>query len=151
MRDLWQLVDKLGPDDCWPFLSWKTKDGYGRLRYKGRLWLAYRLAWTLTFGEIPRSNITAHGTVIRHTCDNPSCCNPAHLRMGSQLDNIKDRHTKNRNGDHKGEAHGKARLTNEDVFYIRASKESGSALSEKYGVCRQVIWAVRHKKSWSHI
>lgn len=75
----WAKIDQRGPDDCWPWLAGRSK-GYGQfLNY-----LAHRIAWFLTHGEIPA------GAVIRHTCDNPPCCNPNHLVPGTHGQNFRD-------------------------------------------------------------
>jgi hypothetical protein len=59
---------------------------------------AHRLAYTFTFGEIP------DGLGVLHTCDNPPCCNPNHLWLGTQLENIADRHSKGRSKGGSGHA-----------------------------------------------
>ena len=81
-------------DDCWEWQSRKTKDGYGNMRTQkaGKTYsYAHRVSWMLEHWEdIP------DGMVIRHTCDNPGCVNPNHLKLGTQLDNIKDTVSRNR-------------------------------------------------------
>ncbi len=80
----WSLVDRRGPEDCWEFTASRFKFGYGRIRFGGRSVTAHRLAWTLTFGDPgPELNVC-------HRCDNPPCCNPAHLFLGSDRDNVQD-------------------------------------------------------------
>lgn len=147
----WLRISRGGDDECWPWLGSVTSDGYGRTWFIDRPWLAHRLAWRFVNGEIPETTITVHGTVIRHSCDNPVCCNPQHLVAGTQLDNIADRHNRSRNGDHKGEAHGKSKITAVDVLAIRASSESHAALGRKYGMTKTGIWQIRHYKNWKHV
>lgn len=87
----WTKVDRSdGPDACWPILGFRDKDGYGQARLNGRKYRAHRLAWELAFGPIPG------WTQVLHHCDNPPCCNPAHLFLGTQSDNRWDCVTKGR-------------------------------------------------------
>lgn len=103
----WGFVDKTaGPDACWPYMRYRhghgstAGNGYGSfpIGEKGK-YQANRVAWMLTNGDIP------DGMHVLHTCDNPSCCNPSHLRLGTHQDNMRDmiakgrgRHQKNRPG-----------------------------------------------------
>ncbi len=90
----WARVDSSGgPDTCWPWLGAVTpqRGGYGELHYIDRQWRAHRLAWTLANGRpIPT------GLNICHRCDNPPCCNPAHLFPGTALENAHDAMAKGR-------------------------------------------------------
>jgi hypothetical protein len=82
----WSRVDKRGPDECWPWLGApNNRHGYGGFWFDGKSELAHRLAYRLTFGQI------TDGFWILHSCDNPPCCNPAHLREGTVVDNNRDR------------------------------------------------------------
>lgn len=89
---LWKHIEKRGPDECWPWVGKSRLSGYGYIgrggRGTGKL-LSHRAVWEVTFGPIPEGD-GYHGTVVMHTCDNRLCCNPAHLRLGSQTDNIYD-------------------------------------------------------------
>lgn len=82
----WRNVDKRGPDECWEWKRARNSSGYGRLGSTA----AHRVAWHLTNGQIP------DGMYICHHCDNPPCCNPAHLFCGTQTDNMQDAKAKNR-------------------------------------------------------
>jgi hypothetical protein len=68
---------------CWPWKYSKLR-GYGKTGLRGLPGRAHRAAYFLTYGEIPK------GKYVLHTCDNPSCCNPSHLYIGTQQDNIND-------------------------------------------------------------
>jgi hypothetical protein len=90
----WSKVDKSGgPDACW---NWMAKsrshsgNGYGNFNYNGKAAHAHRVAWELTNGPIP------NGLFGCHKCDNPLCCNPAHLFLGTAKDNSADMHAKGR-------------------------------------------------------
>lgn len=78
---------------CWEFTGPKRKGGYGALSSggtEGRQLLAHRAAWTLTNGPIP------DGLFVLHHCDNPPCCNPDHLFLGTLKDNTADARAKGR-------------------------------------------------------
>lgn len=82
---LWPKVDRRGPDECWPFTGSRNEHGYGLIRGEdGKLVKAHRAAYELTHGPLPA------GVVLRHSCDNPPCCNPAHGVPGTQADNVAD-------------------------------------------------------------
>lgn len=88
----WSKVDRSG--DCWLWTGQVNNQGYGRLDLwtdnKHERVLSHRLAYAFFSGE----DVT--GLVIRHDCDTPRCCNPAHLRTGTQADNMRDAVERNR-------------------------------------------------------
>jgi hypothetical protein len=75
---------------CLEFGGSRSEDGYGTIRYQGRMQKAHRVAWQLAHGPIPK------GLLVCHRCDNPPCCNVAHLFLGTVADNNRDRHAKGR-------------------------------------------------------
>lgn len=78
---------------CWPWLGKvNPTDGRPYITVKGVKWLAYRLSWSLVFGEVPE------GLVLRHSCDNKTCCNPHHLIPGTQSENENDKYDRDRYG-----------------------------------------------------
>ena len=83
-------VDKRGPDECWPWTGAINRQGYGKVSSHGRWLRAPRVAWYLAHGEQPPA-------FVCHSCDNPLCCNPAHLWIGTSLDNNRDAVAKGRN------------------------------------------------------
>lgn len=94
--DVFKFIDMPtdgNPKPCWPWLAGTGgKDGRGYFSAKGIKWLAYRLVYTLIYGEIPS------GQMVRHKCDNKLCCNPYHLELGSQSDNENDKYDRDRYG-----------------------------------------------------
>lgn len=94
----WTRVDRTGgPSSCWEWTGPIVHNGlpYGQLGHGG---MAHRFAWTLLVGKIPE------GLLVLHRCDNPPCCNPAHLFLGTQKDNRRDCRDKGRTA--KGSANG---------------------------------------------
>ena len=86
----WSKVDKRGPDECWPWLGGHNGGGYAifHLNRIGRP--ASRFMLRVVGRPVPP------GVVTMHSCDNPGCVNPAHLRGAPQRDNILDMHEKGR-------------------------------------------------------
>lgn len=91
---LWPKIAKAGPDECWIWTASRNATGYGTIQAEGGLrpLLSHRVVYELTCGPIPA------GMNVLHRCDNPACCNPDHLWLGSQIENIADMNIKGRNG-----------------------------------------------------
>jgi len=102
-------------------------------------------------GPIPQSD-GYHGAVVMHTCDNRLCCNPRHLRLGSQADNVRDMDVKGRRvtAPPVGEKHHMSKLTDQDVIDIRLSGESDVELAKKYGMTSEAIRYAR-LTGWAYI
>lgn len=88
-----QRLDKTG--DCWIFTGAKDRDGYGQVHHARTakdlgVTRAHQMAYVTWKGEIP------DGYFVCHTCDNPSCCNPDHLFLGTAQDNVDDMWSKGR-------------------------------------------------------
>jgi predicted XRE-type DNA-binding protein len=141
-RDLaerfWDKVDVLDSDCCWEWQGYRDSRGYGTVGVGGREggteW-AHRVAFSLTRGPIPK------GLMVCHRCDNPPCCNPWHLFLGTALVNNRDAQAKGRN--RKGENHPQAKLSDLVVAEIRSRYAEGgvsqSQLARLYGVTQSHI------------
>lgn len=143
----WSKVDRRGTDECWPWTT-RSTDGHGYGIFsiggfrKAKMYKAHRLAYLIEHGSIPA------GLGVLHSCDNPPCCNPAHLRPGSQADNMRDVVVRVRGN--KGEKNGKAKLTTLQVAEIRSMRGiiRQRELANKYKVSRTTISAVVCGYNW---
>lgn len=131
------------PNDCWEWKAVLIPGGYGQFWLDGKMRNAHRAALTLSGVEIP------HGHVVMHSCDNRKCCNPNHLSVAMQRENMKDMARKQRAPI--GSAHGCAILSEDQVAEILLEKESALDASVKYGVSRAAIYDIRERRSWRHV
>ena len=141
------LVDRRGPDECWPWIGDKDRAGYGKIRPGGPVdcQRANRVAYALEHGSVPDD------LCVCHRCDNPACVNPAHLFLGTHGDNARDKVAKGRATAPRGEANHNAKLTDDAVRAIRASSERIYVLARRYGVSDIIIARVRNGTGWKHV
>ena len=134
-------IDKSG--ECWIWTGGRNVLGYGRIYFRGRFELVHRLMYAAATGE------DLSGKVVRHyVCDNPPCCNPAHLKSGSKRDNTHDAIKKRRH------AHGEtsyAKLTADDVRLIRDDSRSSVELAKLFGVAPATVRHARKRETWKHL
>mgnify|MGYP001217049446 CR=1 FL=1 len=148
----WRYVEKA--DGCWKWTGGGRNDkGYGHISSGGRDGkniLVHRLSYEIHNGSIP------DGMVVMHSCDNPSCVNPAHLRAGTTSENIKEAYLKGRKvcqPPHKqGESHGAAKITDQIVREIRSEKDKTiRQIARERGLSESLVSRVRHRQTWRHI
>lgn len=140
----WTYVARGRPDECWPFQGSLTADGHGSLRWRGHTTKAHRVAYELGTGQPVLPHV-----VIRHLCNCPACCNPAHLALGSHSDNVADRVAAGRSAC--GERNGRARLTWPQVDEIRLRHglgESIQALAFCYAVSPRTVSKIVKGELW---
>lgn len=127
----------------------KTSKGYGGIQQGGKgspHLLAHRVAYAQAYGAIP------DGMNVLHSCDNPWCVNPAHLRSGTQSENIKEAFDKGRKFSpaRSGEANAKSKLNEEKVRMIRANPAIGhKQMADMLGVSPNCVRGVRIGRTWS--
>ena len=124
VKRFWSHVDITTLFDCWPWKLSTMPKGYGQFQRftrkpvpKNLRWLTHRVAYTLHHGHCPDD------ICVCHSCDNPICCNPAHLFLGTKLVNNRDSVEKGRN--QHGQRHYKASLSWEQVLHIRQLRHQG--------------------------
>jgi len=137
------------PNSCWIFQGYLNKRKYGRIAFKVNKKLkreyAHRIAYLLEFGAIPNDKC------VLHKCDNPTCCNPKHLFLGTRSDNMKDMYSKGRENPPSGESHCRAKLTYAEVAEIRFLRTTGisqNALSARFGVSRRNVRRILDGEIW---
>jgi hypothetical protein len=128
-------------DECWLWGAYISPSGYGQTRIGGKAGktvLAHRLSWLVNVGEIP------DGLHVLHKCDNPPCCNPNHLFLGTNLDNIKDRVSKNRSSNWiknaSREKHPRTKIISEDIktmLKLRQEKIKVIDIAKQFGINKQ--------------
>jgi len=138
-------IDKsAGEDGCWLWTAAHLREGYGQARWNGRKVLAHRLAYELAYGPI------LDGLWVLHKCDNPPCCNPAHLFLGSNADNVADYVNKGRKAVLRGEQ-GWHKLKDVEVAEIRRLYALGGItqmqLAAQFGVTPPCISRIVRYKS----
>lgn len=142
LRVLEKLLARMTEDanGCWIWDGARTGDGYGGIWLNGEVKYVHRIAAAL-FLALDRSS----DLYVLHECDNRACFNPAHLRLGTQADNMLDAARKGRM---------KSKLTREDVVEIKRLLSEGQthkSIGERYGVTKENIGQIARGKTWKHV
>lgn len=153
-HDFWARVARGKPNRCWLWTAICIR-GYGCFHHQGGRIRAHRAAWILTWGDVP------DGLYVLHACDEPACCNPRHLMLGSILANVTDRERKGRSAPPpkkwleavrpKGARHGRAKLTEAEASAILADTRNLKLVAADYGVSERTIWSIRKRETWLHL
>lgn len=130
---LWSKVEKKGEDECWPWIGYRNKQGYGRVMINDWSYYAHRVIFNLANPGVinlkaPKSSDETG--FLLHSCDNPCCCNPKHLRVGTHADNMADKATKGRTPNFKGDKGPRAKLTMTQARQARQLKVEGASTRE---------------------
>lgn len=144
----WRYVSVVGPDDCWLWTGARTSAGYGAYGIKGVVTGAHRISYYLAHGHL------APDLLVCHTCDEPACCNPAHLFAGTPLDNMRDKVKKGRQYRPIGSCNSRAKLNAEDVREIRAAYAQGRHyrdIAKEFGIHPYYVHSIVRGDSWAHV
>lgn len=157
---LFRILDAINDTGgCWEWQGGRLKAGYGKIRIGEKHELVHRLMW-----EIHNNATIPDGMVVMHKCDNPCCCNPTHLQLGTHADNSHDMWNKGRGVSVglSGEVNPNVTLTEEAVAKIRKSyvgrqhhtlPKTGPTMKElaqKFGVSITQINRILKGESWSN-
>lgn len=133
----WTHVSKsVFPLRCWIWTG-ALRNGYGRFRVGNKKVSAHRFSYELVYGPISK------GKIIMHTCDNPSCVNPSHLRLGTQSQNMADASSKKRLMNQKKTHCPYGHLYEGNNLII---VETRSGIGRQCGLCNKKATAKSYKK-----
>ena len=150
----WPKVDRSGGDGaCWEWRAARSTLGYGQFWVRtgrgvrrGSMQQAHRVSWVIAYGAIP------DGLDVCHHCDNPACCNPRHLFLGTAKDNMQDCVRKGRKP--RGEAIARGKLTARDVLTMRVDYTGGASfrsIAIRYQIDEQSARRAVIGENWGHV
>jgi hypothetical protein len=143
----WSKVQRGKCDECWPWLGWRDRDGYGRCKVNRRKHPATHLAIYLDRGEAVPS-----GLETLHTCDNPACCNPRHILVGTRRDNARDAMRKGRL--RRREWHGMSKIDTPTAILIKAKLREGipaAHVARSLGVSHHIVYDIKRGRTWRDV
>jgi hypothetical protein len=135
----WSSVDRRGPDECWPWIAY-SEEGYGRFFYEGLMRGAHELALTFTTGEVRAPELDTC-----HSCNNPPCCNPRHLRFDTRQSNVDDMVAAQRQR--------KGRFSDDQIRTMRLRYSNGAAqvdLARDYGITNGLVSQIVRGLRYAH-
>lgn len=118
-------------------------EGYAFVVYEGRGCHANGVALILSGHPRPE------GLETLHSCDNPPCVNPAHLRWGTHAENMAEAAERGRMA--RGSKNGHAKLSEAQVYAIRSDRRGGDAIGREYGIAPRTVSQIRLRKAWAHL
>lgn len=132
---------------CWVWQCAKNSQKYGTIKIAGMTKRTHRVAWQLANGREPILDVL-------HSCDNPPCCNPNHLREGTDKENQQDARDRGRWTPNYGERNGNTSLTVDDVKQIKQDYANGiptATIRDRTGINRFTLWNIRTGRTWKHV
>ena len=132
---------------CWEYQV-KGNSFYGKMTINGKDVRAHRFIYEYTYGVIPESML------VCHKCDNPPCCNPDHLFLGTSKDNTQDMLKKSRGNPPRGNKQPHAKLNEDKVKIIKKRLLNGGKIQEianDFNVGRAAISQIKRNKNWSWV
>jgi hypothetical protein len=137
---LWSKVDIKGTNECWNWKGYKNDGGYGRTWIDDRGYYAHRVIFNLAYPNtitLSAPKDSDESGFLLHTCDNPSCCNPKHLFVGTHADNMADKAAKGRSPDFSSGKAPRCKLSMAQAREIRQLRKDGVSardLAQRYEI-----------------
>lgn len=135
-------------EGCWGWKASINHRGYGTMRFKNKKMNAHRVSWII------HTDIDPKDKNVCHSCDNRLCCNPKHLFLGTQQDNINDMMRKGRKKPLKGEKCPWAKLTEKDIHMMLALFEKGhtnKSVGALFNIHGATAGEIKRGEIWGHI
>lgn len=151
----WSKVDRRTDEECWNWTAGTFKKGYGAFYLDGRMRKATHISLEMATGPSPEPHLQA-----LHSCNNPPCVNPGHLRWGTHDENMQDKadHGRPWRGSippaRRGTSNGRAKLTEKDVKDLRRCWSRGFTLSELgeiFSISISQAGRIVRRESWNHV
>jgi hypothetical protein len=142
IASFWAKVRRGAPDECWEWAANRSATGYGKFSVKYpncrrvRTFKASRLAYCLANGPFDET------LSVMHSCDNPPCCNPEHLSLGTHAENMADCARKGRAA---------IKLTADKIALIRADPRLQRVIANDFGIRQDHVSRIKSGKAWSHV
>lgn len=136
-------------DSCWSWLGCCNGFGYGQAKLNGRTISVPHLVLEAKLGrKLEKKEVT------RHSCDNPSCCNPNHLDVGSYFDNARDMVSRGRAASVFGSSNGRAKFTEKEVrlvFELRSQGLKLHTIAVRVGCSLTNVNHILRGETWAHL
>jgi hypothetical protein len=130
---------------CWLWTGSPGTTGYGAFWLGDKNVAAHRFSYAAYKGEI------ATGMLVLHSCDNPLCVNPDHLRLGTNSDNTLDKVSRDRCNSSKGVANHFSKLNEHDVRMIRSDQRRRGLIACKFGIAVSTVTKIKNRTLWRHL
>lgn len=150
--EFWDRLDKTG--ECWEWTGCVDGSGYGMTTIDGKHLKAHRAAWTITNGEIPPPHTGPQRMLVCHKCDNRRCCNPAHLFLGTNRDNVDDMMRKGRTARNPGTRNGQSKLNPlkvREIRYMHSTGKDCNTIARLFNLDPRTIEFVVTRVTWRHV
>lgn len=138
----WNKVNKGDKHQCWDWLGAKTAQGYGQLVRGGERLYAHRYSFQLANPSLDSPS------VVRHRCDNPTCCNPHHLIEGTRVDNARDMYQRGRASERRGT---RGKLTESQAILVLTDSRRIIDIARDLGVTHSCISRIKRGLNWAHL